>query len=240
MLLKRTFTLKNKIEFKAKEKIISKSTKKEKKEKEKEENFPPKKLSNYINIDNKIKYILKNKSALKEYEIFLNRFKKKKKQITFGSISKNYQYQNKMSIFKDNPRLIISSYKANFTGNSDDKKVKFQNNILGVDEGLIILPKINIELEQEQNKLVESEKFFKIENIKKRNDKEDKNKDKLTNIYSNTELKKEDNSNKINNNKENYKNSNNGRNNSSEKKMKSLDIYKKKNKNIKESYLERG
>ena len=240
MLLKRTFTLKNKIEFKAKEKIISKSTKKEKKEKEKEENFPPKKLSNYINTDNKIKYILKNKSALKEYEIFLNRFKKKKKQITFGSINKNYQYQNKMSIFKDNPRLIISSYKANFTGNSDDKKVKFQNNILGVDEGLIILPKINIELEQEQNKLVESEKFFKIENIKKRNDKEDKNKDKLTNIYSNTELKKEDNSNKINNNKENYKNSNNGRNNSSEKKMKSLDIYKKKNKNIKESYLERG
>ena len=226
MLLKRTFTLKNKIEFKAKEKIISKSTKKEKKEKEKEENFPPKKLSNYINTDNKIKYILKNKSALKEYEIFLNRFKKKKKQITFGSISKNYQYQNKMSIFKDNPRLIISSYKANFTGNSDDKKVKFQNNILGVDEGLIILPKINIELEQEQNKLVESEKFFKIENIKKRNDKEDKNKDKLTNIYSNTELKKEDNSNKINNN--------------SEKKIKSLDIYKKKNKNIKESYLERG
>ena len=45
---------------------------------------------------------------------------------------------------------------------------------------MIILPKINIE--EEQNKLVESEKNFIIENIKKRNDKEDK--DKLTNIYS--------------------------------------------------------
>ena len=239
MLLKRTFTLKNKIEFKAKEKIISKSTKKEKKEKEKEkeENFPPKKLSNYINTDNNIKYILKNKSALKEYEIFLNRFKKKKK-ITFGSINNNYQYQNKMSIFKDNPRLIISSYKANFTGNFDDKKVKFQNNILGVDEGLIILPKINIE--EEQNKLVKREKNFIIENIKEKNDKEDK--DKLTNIYSNTELKKEDINNKINNNIENQKNSNTDRNNNSEKKMKSVDIYrnKNKNKNIKESYLERG
>ena len=67
MLLKRTFTLKNKIEFKSKEKILSKSIKKEKKEKEKEENFLPKKLSNYINKDNNIKYILKNKSALKEY-----------------------------------------------------------------------------------------------------------------------------------------------------------------------------
>ena len=225
MLLKRTFTLKNKIEFKSKEKILSKSTKKEKKEKEKEENFLPKKLSNYINKDNNIKYILKNKSALKEYEIFLNRFKKKKK-ITFGSINKNYQYQNKMSIFKDNPRLIISSYKANFTGNLDDKKVKFQNNILGVDEGLIILPKINIE--EEQNKLVESEKNFKIENIKKRNDTEDK--DKLTNIYSNTELKKEDNNNKINNNTENHKNNITERNNNSEKRMKSLDIYRNRKK----------
>ena len=101
---------------------------------------------------------------------------------------------------------------------------------------MIILPKINIE--EEQNKLVESEKNFKIENIKKRNDKEDK--DKLTNIYSNTELKKEDNNNKINNNTENHINSNTDRNNNSEKRVNSLDIYRNKNKKIKESYLERG
>ena len=91
---------------------------------------------------------------------------------------------------------------------------------------MIILPKINIE--EEQNKLVEIEKNFIIENIKKRNDKEDK--DKLTNIYSNTELKKEDNNNKINNNTENHINSNTDRNNNSEKRMKSLDIYRNRKK----------
>ena len=122
MLLRRTYTLTNKKESieKENEKLLSKSTNKDKKEKERKK--IPKKLANFINKDNNIKYILKNKSALKEYEIFLNRFKKKKKQLTFGSINKNYQYQNKMSIFKDNPRLIITSYKTNFDGESNKKK----------------------------------------------------------------------------------------------------------------------
>ena len=78
MLLKRTFTLRNKNESKEsniKEKPTSKTTKKYKKEREKSH---PKKLSNYIKTDINVKFIVKNKSALKEYEIFLNRFKKKK------------------------------------------------------------------------------------------------------------------------------------------------------------------
>ena len=233
MLLKRTFTLKNKVDLKSKEKLVSKTTKKENKENEKFNH--PKKLSNFINTDKKMKYILKNKSALKEYEIFLNRFKKKKKQITFGSINKNYQYQNKMSIFKDNPRLIISSYKANFLEDSNKKK-RYQNNILGVDEGLITLPKIN--LEEDQNYLIESEKIFKMEeNTKKTNNKEDK--DILSNIYSNTEIKIEDKNNIINNNESNKYN-NTEKNNNYEKRMKSSDFYWNKNRNIKESHLDRG
>ena len=121
MLLKRSYTLKNKIKSKEKdlkEKLISKSTRNDKKERNQ-----PKKLSNFIKTDINYKFIVNNKYALKEYEIFLNRFKKKQKQnqIEFGSINKNYQYQNKMSVFKDNPKLIISSYKANFSEHS--KKV---------------------------------------------------------------------------------------------------------------------
>ena len=239
MLLKRTFTLKNKIEFKSnkkeKTKFISKSIKKEKKEAETIK--VPKKLSNYIKTDINVKYILKNKSALKEYEIFLNRFKKKKNENenTFGSINKNYEYQNKMSIFKDNPRLIISSYKTNFFDDTNKKK-RYQNNILGVDEGLITLPKINIE--EEQKKYILNERVLKTEGNDKNNKNNGENKNgNLTNIYSHTEIKMENkNNNSILNNENNINVNNLDNKKVYNNRMTSIESYKSK----KKSYLDRG
>ena len=224
MLLKRTFTLTNKIESSQKEKEKSLNhVNKDKKAIDKKR--IPKKLSNYISADMKMKFIYKNKSALKEYEIFLNRFKKKNRQITFGSTNKNYQYQSKMSIFKDNPKLIISSYKSNF--DDSNKRIKFQNNVLGVDEGLITLPKIN--LEEDQKKFIIHDNFFKTEENKK-----DKNmnieSDDFSNIYINTEIKINKNENMISNNDkiiESYQNYN--------RRIKSVD-----NKRFKASNLDRG
>ena len=63
-----------------------------------------------------------------------------------------------MSVFKDNPKLIISSYKTNFTEDSKNRNVRYHNNILGVDEGLITLQKINIE--NEQNYIIGKENIF--------------------------------------------------------------------------------
>ena len=231
MLLKRAYTLKNKIQSKEKEKecekekekenekVDTQSTKKEKKVRG--ENPPPKKLSNYIKTEENIKFIIKNKSALKEYEIFLNRFKKKKNQFTFGSINNNYQYQNKMSIFKDNPRLIISSYKTNFMENTKNRIVKHNNNILGVDEGLIVLPKIN--LEEEQNNYIINDKIFNTnENVNKNNMDINNSNNNMSNIYVNTEIN-------INNRNDNYNNNNvnlkNRRINSVNKKKKIITSY---------------
>ena len=232
MLLKRTFTLRNKNESNEsniKEKPTSKTTKKYKKEREKSH---PKKLSNYIKTDINVKFIVKNKSALKEYEIFLNRFKKKEKQ-SFGSINQNYQYQNKMSVFKDNPKLIISSYKANFPEDSKNRNVRYHNNILGVDEGLITLPKINIE--NEQNYIIEKENIFKDDENMNKNNVENKNED-LSNIYQNTEIKINNNNNTmISNNENDNVNNIKNKNNLKYNRIKSVD-----NKKIKMSYLDRG
>ena len=222
MLLKRTYTLRNKIESKEKEnkKIDIKSAKKD--EKVREKKTPPKKLSNYIKTEENFKFISKNKAALKEYEIFLNRFKKKKTQMTFGSINKNVQYQNKMSIFKDNPKLIISSFKTNFTEN---KAVKHNNNILGVDEGLIVLPRINFE--EEQYNFDSNDKIINTnENIMKNvciNTLD--NNQNISNIFSNNDIK--------------INNGNNDIPNNSSINNRRIYSYDNKKKII-ESYLDRG
>ena len=221
MILRRTYTLRNKIESNPKEtEKSSKSLNKDKIVKNKKN--IPKKLANFITSDEKMKFISKNKLALKEYETFLNRTKKKNNKVTFGSTNKNIEYQNQMAIFKDNPKLIISSYKSKFYNRN--KKIKYQNNILGVDEGLITLPKID--LEEVQNRYIMQEKDFKTEENK--NDKNENNKnDNLSNIYINTEIKM----NKNINSDKNIENNNNLVN----KRIKSVD-----SKRIKASYLDRG
>ena len=170
MILKRTFSLTEKFsnnQNKNKSKGINlKSLNLD--NKEKKDIIIPKKLSNYINSEINHKFINKNKSALKEYEIFLNRFKKNKRNLTtFGSVNNNYQYQSKMSIYKNNPRLIISSFKTNFKSN---RTIRYHNNILGVDEGLIILPKKKLEDENQNKEIIIKDNINNLSNSETNSD----------------------------------------------------------------------
>ena len=120
------------------------------------------KLSDYVNSDHK--FLQKNKEALKEYELFLNRSKYKKKATTFGSVDED----SESDLYKNNPKLIIISYKTvNGTSRSSTAKKKFNNNVIGVDEGLITLPKLKKEEKINPNKSKKDEKtiFNKNNNI---------------------------------------------------------------------------
>ena len=99
---------------------------------------------------------------------------------------------------------------------------------------MITLPKVNFE--EEQSNFIESQKKFKTEeNEFKNSNKEKKEKDIMSNIYSNTEIKVNDNNYNtiVNIDNDNY---NINRNNLYSKRIKSVDNFKR----LKKSYLERG
>jgi hypothetical protein len=92
------------------------------------------------------KYIIKNKEALYDY----NKLLKKMKDPNFMN-GKYNNYQETKDIFniqyntpnfKKNPKQIINSYNIELIGENFEKKIKYKSRILGVDEGLIELPKV--------------------------------------------------------------------------------------------------
>ena len=112
-------------------------------------------LSDFIDKNSKNYFLIKNKNILHDYEEFLKVQEERKNGILFSSVKKlsyeerkkneTYNMYNK-SPFKDDPRLIISNYKI-LKENSlnENNKSNKKNKILGVDEGLIKLPKLNKE-----------------------------------------------------------------------------------------------
>ena len=110
-------------------------------------------LSDFVDINSKNYFIYKNKSILLDYEKFLKVKEERKNGIFFSSIKKlSYEERKKnetynrfnKSPFKDEPRLILTNYKILKEESSGEKNV-IKNKILGVDEGLIQLPKLNKE-----------------------------------------------------------------------------------------------
>ena len=163
-------------------------------------------LSDFLDINSKNFFIRKNKNILHDYEEYLKVKEERKNGIFFSPIKKlSYEERKKnetfnlynKSPFKDNPRLIISNYKVlkenNITDNNNNKVKK--NKILGVDEGLITLPKFD-----KDTKYVE---LFHGVNLSERFS--DNLNDKLKENLSNDKLMTLNNSKTIpNNNKHNY------------------------------------
>ena len=116
--------------------------------------------------NNSNKFIIKNKEALYDY----NKLLKKMKDPDFmNGKYKNYQetkdifnIQYNTANFKKNPKQIINSYNIELIGNNIEKKIKYKSRILGVDEGLIQLPKVfsdpNINLFKTQMEIYDKKK----------------------------------------------------------------------------------
>ena len=149
-----------------------------------------KKLSNYISLDLKKIFVDKNKSALQDYEKFLKITKRN------NTISKNHKNNfiehYYKSPFKENPKLIISSYNTKIFGNNDElMNKKYKVDIIGVDEGYIRLP--TFQNNEFSRLLKEQDNFDGDKNIKeeltmpKIKEKNNKRKSyiKLKNAYNN-------------------------------------------------------
>ena len=94
--------------------------------------------SNLFNIENKNIFIKNNKNALKYYQEFLKMQKNKSRNNKLSLDILNLNNHSKIEKFNENPIQILISYdKILF----DEKKRKFKSQTLGVDEGLISLPK---------------------------------------------------------------------------------------------------
>ena len=107
-------------------------------------------LSSLFNPEEKNIFIKNNKNALKYYKEFIkmqqNKIRNKKSTLEFL----NLKSHEKIEKFKDNPILILKSYdKILF----DEKKRKFKSQTLGVDEGLITVPKNYMPKSQSRNRL---------------------------------------------------------------------------------------
>ena len=97
-------------------------------------------LSDIINPEESKKFIYNNKKALLCFEDFIkyqnNKSRNDKLSLRLLSLNTNIEE------YKKNPILILKSYDKKIF---DDKKKNFKNQILGVDEGLITLPKSDYE-----------------------------------------------------------------------------------------------
>ena len=95
-------------------------------------------LSNIINLDDRKIFIKNNKNALKYYKEFVKMQHNKTRNNKFTLEFLNLNTHEKIEKFKKNPILILKSFDKNLF---DEKKRKFKSQTLGVDEGLITLPK---------------------------------------------------------------------------------------------------
>ena len=103
-------------------------------------------LSDIINSEEKSIFIKNNKKALMCFEDFIKSETKNRNQPTSLRLLNLNQHTN-IEKFKKNPFLILKSYNKNLF---DDKKRTYKSNTVGVDEGLIIVPK-NKEINQSDN-----------------------------------------------------------------------------------------
>ena len=95
-------------------------------------------LSDIINLDDRKIFIKNNKNALKYYKEFVKMQHNKTRNNKFTLEFLNLNTHEKIEKFKRNPILILKSFDKNLF---DEKKRKFKSQTLGVDEGLITLPK---------------------------------------------------------------------------------------------------
>ena len=102
-------------------------------------------LSDLINLDEKKIFLKSNKKALIAFEEFiqLQKCKSRDGQTKLSLHLLNINANNNLEKFKKNPILILKSYDKNLF---DEKKRIFKNQTLGVDEGLITLPKKDLEI----------------------------------------------------------------------------------------------
>ena len=108
-------------------------------------------LSNYMDLSATNFFINKNKNLLHDYDRYLQVKRERKKGIVFSALKKiSYEEKKKVETFNlynkhpfnDDPRLIMSNYNLLKDFTVEEKTVA-KNRILGVDEGLIKLPKLN-------------------------------------------------------------------------------------------------
>ena len=108
-------------------------------------------LSNYMDLSATNFFITKNKNLLHDYDRYLQVKRERKKGIVFSALKKiSYEEKKKVETFNlynkhpfnDDPRLIMSNYNLLKDFTVEEKTVA-KNRILGVDEGLIKLPKLN-------------------------------------------------------------------------------------------------
>ena len=108
-------------------------------------------LTNFLDLNNKNFFINKNKNLLHDYDRYLQVKRERKKGIVFSALKKiSYEEKKKVETFNlynkypfnEDPRLIMSTYNLLKDYTVEEKTVA-KNRILGVDEGLIKLPKLN-------------------------------------------------------------------------------------------------
>ena len=95
-------------------------------------------LTDIINLDDRKIFIRDNKNALKYFKEFVKMQHNKARNNKFTLEFLNLNTHEKIEKFKKNPILILKSFDKNLF---DEKKRKFKSQTLGVDEGLITLPK---------------------------------------------------------------------------------------------------
>ena len=95
-------------------------------------------LTDIINLDDRKIFIKKKKNALKYFKEFVKMQHNKTRNNKFTLEFLNLNTHEKIEKFKKNPILILKSFDKNLF---DEKKRKFKSQTLGVDEGLITLPK---------------------------------------------------------------------------------------------------
>ena len=110
-------------------------------------------LTNFFDLNNKNFFVNKNKNVLLDYDRYLQVKREREKGIVFSSLKKiSYEEKKKNETFNlynkfpfnEDPRHIIINYNLSKDYTIEEKTVS-KNRILGVDEGLIKLPKFNKE-----------------------------------------------------------------------------------------------
>ena len=136
-------------------------------------------LSDLINADKNKLYVENNKRALICFEEFIKlQTNKNDNNNKLSMHLLNLNGFSNLEKYKKNPILILKSYGKNFV---DEKKRKFKSQTLGVDEGLITLPKNDFDMnffdnlkDNDANKLLFSN--LDLKNVKDMNNYETLNK----------------------------------------------------------------
>ena len=105
-----------------------------------------KKIQISLTSENKTNYISRNKEALYDYGKLLKKMKDenfiKGKYINYQETKDIFNITYNTPNFKKNPKKIIKSYNIELIGKNFNKKKIYKSRVLGVDEGLIELPKV--------------------------------------------------------------------------------------------------